>query len=113
MTKDFGKYELSAGNHIPPDEEDLIYHAAGITASLENLGDLWIDRIQCYGRTQEEAEALRDRVLKGLEMVAEQEREEERSRRSFESLKERGLIAVGTAKIGSQVISAGLGGKDD
>lgn len=110
MSIDFGKYELSAGNDIPPDG-DRIFHAAGITASLEDFGDLWIDRIQCYGRTQEEARALRDRVLKGLELVAEQEREEEMSRQATQRMVDSGLLVIGTAKIGSQLISAGLGEK--
>lgn len=107
MSNDISKHEFTTGADVGP-EEDLIYWSSGIT---DNGSELWLDRIQCFGKTREEARALRDRVLRGLDMVDEQEREVEQDRLSFEHMQKQGLIAVGTAKVGSQVISAGLGEK--
>lgn len=111
MTTDFRNHEFTTGADVGP-EEDLIYWSSGITATSPQA-TFWLNRIQCYGKTQEEAQALRDRVLKGLEMVAEEERDIEMSQRATKRMVEQGLLVVGTAKIGSQVISAGLGSKGD
>ncbi len=115
MTTDFSNFSYLPGSSEVPDPliEDPVYPAAGVAVTQNGNGGVWIDRIVCYGANVEEAQALRDRVLRGLQLVAEQEHEEEASRRSFERLKAAGLVAVGTAHIGAKVISAGLGGKDD
>lgn len=116
MTTDFSNFSYLPGSSVVARErliEDLVHPAAGIAVTPNGNGGVWIDRIVCHGVNVEEAQALRDRVLHGLQLVADQEHEEEASRRSFEHLKASGLVAVGTAHIGAKVISAGLGGKDD
>lgn len=96
------------GVNLPPEpnNEFSCYWAAGISHQFKECPgtkDVWINRIQCYGQTEEDAQDLRDRVLRGLELVAAEERRTESSRASVAiQVHEKHTIPLGNAWIKAQ-----------
>jgi len=64
------KYEQ--GGDWPPAEGHEA--SAGINVATPDMaeGDWWWDRIECHGHTLIEAQQLRDRVLRGLYLEAQE-----------------------------------------
>lgn len=57
-------YHLTPGDTYPPDVSTVDHWQAGI--NVQGQGRFWGNRIEVYGRTQQDAEQLRDAVLKAL-----------------------------------------------
>lgn len=114
MSNDFSNFSFLPGSTLVPGDllEDAVFPGAGVAVTENGNGGVWIDRIVCYGKTQEEAQALRDRVLYGLQLVAQEEHEQEMSLRATAQMVAEGKIAV-CVHVGGKVLGAGLGSKDD